>query len=125
MGEKRNQSCPKASDQSSIKLFLSNHIRLELFSAPKPVTAGKPKGTVELEDVRFHQCVRLSRFESERTIAFIPPDGDFELMSYRLTSHVKPLIWIDSVIERYEHSRVEFMVKVRFETDEAFYIAIN
>lgn len=35
--------------------------------------------TVDLEDIRFHQCVRLSRFETDRTISFIPPDGDFEL----------------------------------------------
>ena len=28
---------------------------------------------VELEDVKFHQCVRLARFENDRTISFIPP----------------------------------------------------
>ncbi len=44
-----------------------------------------------MEDVKFHQCVRLSRFESDRTISFIPPDGEFELMSYRLQSHVRIL----------------------------------
>ena len=43
---------------------------------------GKSK-SVELEDVKFHQCVRLSRFDNDRTISFIPPDGEFELMSYR------------------------------------------
>lgn len=48
-----------------------------------------PKGkSVELEDIRFHQCVRLSRFENDRTISFIPPDGEFELMSYRLNTQV-------------------------------------
>jgi len=73
---------------------------------------GKSK-SVELEDVKFHQCVRLSRFENDRTISFIPPDGEFELMSYRLNTHVKPLIWIESVIERHAHSRVEFMIKAR------------
>lgn len=26
------------------------------------------------------QCVKLSKFESERSISFIPPDGEFELM---------------------------------------------
>jgi hypothetical protein len=46
---------------------------------------------VELEDVKFHQCVRLSRFENDRTISFIPPDGEFELMSYRLNTHVNSL----------------------------------
>lgn len=73
---------------------------------------GKSK-SVELEDVKFHQCVRLSRFENDRTISFIPPDGEFELMSYRLNTHVKPLIWIESVIERHEHSRVEYMIKAK------------
>lgn len=94
---------------------------------------------MELEDVKFHQCVRLSRFDNDRTISFIPPDGDFELMSYRLSTQVrrgqarrrrlgadpragedspflclqvKPLIWIESVIEKFSHSRVEIMVKV-------------
>ena len=49
---------------------------------------------VEMEDIKFHQCVRLARFESDRTIAFIPPDGEFDLMTYRLATHVKPLIWV-------------------------------
>ena len=35
---------------------------------------------VELDDCRFHQCVRLNEFDSTRTISFIPPDGEFELM---------------------------------------------
>lgn len=52
-----------------------------------PNPGGKSK-SVELEDVKFHQCVRLSRFENDRTISFIPPDGEFELMSYRLNTHV-------------------------------------
>ena len=58
----------------------------ELFS----FTGSKSKA-VELEDVKFHQCVRLSRFENDRTISFIPPDGEFELMSYRLNTHVRHL----------------------------------
>lgn len=39
-------------------------------------------GAVELDDCRFHQCVRLHDFNSNRTISFIPPDGEFELMRY-------------------------------------------
>lgn len=48
-----------------------------------------------MEDVKFHQCVRLARFENDRTISFIPPDGEFELMSYRLSTPVKPLVWVE------------------------------
>ncbi|XP_064387154.1 AP-1 complex subunit mu-1-like [Halichondria panicea] len=68
---------------------------------------------VELEDVKFHQCVRLSRFDNDRTISFVPPDGEFELMSYRLNTQVKPLIWIESHIERHSHSRVEYLIKAK------------
>lgn len=77
------------------------------------ITGRDKSKTIEMEDVKFHQCVRLSRFENDRTISFIPPDGEFELMSYRLYTHVKPLIWIESVIEKYSHSRVEIMVKAK------------
>jgi len=68
---------------------------------------------VEMEDINFHQCVRLARFENDRTISFIPPDGDFELMSYRLNTQVKPLIWIEAVVEPHSHSRIEYMVKCK------------
>jgi hypothetical protein len=56
-----------------------------LFESTGRTSKGK---AVELEDVKFHQCVRLSRFENDRTISFIPPDGEFELMSYRLSNQV-------------------------------------
>ena len=86
-------------------------------SPPSFLTLLFPQGSknkaVELEDVKFHQCVRLSRFENDRTISFIPPDGDFELMSYRLNTQVKPLFWIEPFIEKFSHSRVEYMVKAK------------
>lgn len=70
---------------------------------------------VPLEDVRMHQCVRLSRFEQDRTISFVPPDGDFELLSYRFDArHAKPPIWVEAVIEHYRHSRIEYMLKVQY-----------
>ncbi|KAI8619413.1 Mu homology domain-containing protein [Chytriomyces sp. MP71] len=30
----------------------------------------------------FHPCVRYFRFEKERVVSFVPPDGDFKLMDY-------------------------------------------
>ena len=68
---------------------------------------------IEMEDVKFHQCVRLSRFENDRTISFIPPDGEFELMSYRLSTPVKPLIWVEASVESHRGSRVEYIVKCK------------
>lgn len=39
-----------------------------------------------LDDVSFHPCVRFKRWETERVLSFIPPDGNFRLMSYHVTS---------------------------------------
>lgn len=43
---------------------------------------------VAIDDLTFHQCVRLGSFDTSKTISFIPPDGDFELMKYRTTQDV-------------------------------------
>lgn len=39
-----------------------------------------------LDDVSFHPCVRFKRWETERILSFVPPDGNFRLMSYHVTS---------------------------------------
>ena len=58
--------------------------RVNVAAAPLQVlfeSQGRTKGkAVDLEDMKFHQCVRLARFENDRTISFIPPDGAFDLM---------------------------------------------
>ncbi|KZS96679.1 clathrin adaptor, mu subunit [Sistotremastrum niveocremeum HHB9708] len=100
-----------------MKCYLSGMPELRLGLNDKAMfesTGRTPHGkAVEMEDVKFHQCVRLSRFESDRTISFIPPDGEFELMSYRLSTPVKPLIWVEAAVESHKGSRVEYMVKVK------------
>lgn len=39
-----------------------------------------------LDDVSFHPCVRYRRWESERVLSFVPPDGRFRLLSYHIGS---------------------------------------
>jgi len=77
---------------------------------PRPQQS-RGKG-VEMEDIKFHQCVRLSRFENDRTISFIPPDGDFDLMVYRLNTAVRPLIWVEAQVEKHQ-SRIEYTIKAK------------
>ncbi|XBJ17762.1 hypothetical protein VPH35_009094 [Triticum aestivum] len=36
-----------------------------------------------INDVRFHPCVRFRPWESNQILSFVPPDGQFKLMSYR------------------------------------------
>lgn len=51
-------------------------------AASKGHAAGTTKRNagVEIDDCTFHRCVRLGKFDADRTITFIPPDGEFELM---------------------------------------------
>lgn len=95
------------SGMPELRLGLNDKV---MFETTGRATRGK---AVEMEDVKFHQCVRLSRFENDRTISFIPPDGEFELMSYRLNTQVKPLIWVECLVESHSGSRIEYMLKVR------------
>merc|ERR1719146_52247 len=90
------------SGMPELKLGLNDKLLFE--ATGRPVAKGK---SVEMEDIKFHQCVRLARFENDRTISFIPPDGEFELMSYRLNTTVKPLIWVEAVVEPHSH-RIEY-----------------
>lgn len=39
-----------------------------------------------IDDCSFHPCVRYSRFERDRVVSFVPPDGAFELMRYRVST---------------------------------------
>ncbi|XP_018570209.1 AP-3 complex subunit mu-2 [Anoplophora glabripennis] len=38
------------------------------------------------DDVSFHPCVRFKRWEAEKLLSFIPPDGNFRLISYHIGS---------------------------------------
>jgi len=99
-----------------MKSFLSGMPELKLGLNDKVLmdqTGRSGRRGGEMEDIRFHQCVRLNRFENDRTITFIPPDGDFDLMSYRLNTKVRPLIWVESVVDSHKGSRIEYMIKTR------------
>ncbi|KAF5206169.1 Ap-3 complex subunit mu [Thalictrum thalictroides] len=55
-----------------------------------------------LNDVRFHPCVRFRPWESHQILSFVPPDGLFKLMSYRVNKlkntpiYVKPQLSSDA-----------------------------
>lgn len=73
-------------------------------------TKGK---SVDLSDVKFHQCVRLSKFDNERVISFIPPDGEFELISYRLDIALRPLFMVEVFVDLRSMTKMEFQVKAK------------
>lgn len=68
--------------------------------------------SIELDDVQFHQCVKLGTFEKDRTISFVPPDGEFELLRYRTTSNVNLAFKVQPIINE-SKSRVEYRIQVK------------
>lgn len=102
----------------NIKSHLSGMPDLRLGLNDKGIFTGNNDATtdsgknIEMEDIKFHQCVRLSKFENEKLITFIPPDGEFTLMSYRLSSSqflMKPLILVNCKTKVHKHSRIEIL----------------
>lgn len=68
---------------------------------------------VTLDDVTFHQCVRLGKFETERMVTFVPPDGDFELMTYRSTESINLPFKLKSNIKEISRTRLEAEVMIK------------
>ena len=69
--------------------------------------------TVEMDDLKFHNCVDINKFESERVIEFIPPDGFFTLMNYRLNLKIKPLIWVEVDRKEITPTKMKYLVKAK------------
>ena len=69
--------------------------------------------SIEVDDLKFHQCVNKKKYENERIIEFIPPDGEFELMSYRLDMSIKPLISCKIEIKNHSETRIEYIAKAK------------
>jgi len=68
---------------------------------------------IEIDDITFHQCVKLGKFDSDRTINFIPPDGEFELMKYRTTENINLPFKILPIVKEIGRSRVEASITVK------------
>merc|ERR1740138_1390094 len=60
-----------------------------------------------IDDCSFHPCVRYNRFERDRVVSFVPPDGQFELMRYRVNTKTNvsaPIYITPSVIMSDKHN---------------------
>lgn len=83
------------------KLVMSNEVR----------SRGTDKG-IALDDYRFHQCVRLSKFDMDREITFTPPDGVFELMTYRITENIESPFKLIPNVKILGRNRLELSLQV-------------
>lgn len=100
------------------KFALNDKLNMDREAASgKQSAEDKKRRTVEIDDCTFHRCVRLGKFDSERTITFIPPDGEFELMRYRVSDNIKLPFRLIPAIQEEGKSKVTFNVKVTAQFD--------
>ena len=99
-----------------MKSYLTGMPRVTVGLNDKVVLQSLGKDTtnsIEMDDLKFHQCVNKKKYDNERIIEFIPPDGEFELMSYRLDMQIKPLISCKVEIKNHSETRIEYIVKAK------------
>ncbi|KAK4538966.1 hypothetical protein RGQ29_032100 [Quercus rubra] len=97
------------------KFGLNDKLVLDRRNAARNVSTvdGPENPAVELDDCQFHQCVKLGKFDNDRTISFIPPDGEFELMRYRSTTNINVPFKVHPIIEEIGKTRVEYTIQVK------------
>lgn len=96
---------------SECKFGMNDKVVMEKENKANP----KKKGTsgIVIDDVTFHRCVKLGQFDHDRTINFIPPDGEFELMKYRITENVNLPFRVIPVITEHGRARIEYEIKIK------------
>ncbi|XP_038399996.1 LOW QUALITY PROTEIN: AP-2 complex subunit mu-like [Canis lupus familiaris] len=112
------------SDRVVIKSYLSGMPECKFGMNDKIVIEKQGKGTADetskngkqsiaIDDCTFHQCVRLRKFDSERSISFIPPDGEFELMRYRTTKDIILPFRVIPVVRELGRTKLEVKVVIK------------
>ncbi|ORY01004.1 clathrin adaptor, mu subunit [Basidiobolus meristosporus CBS 931.73] len=95
------------------KFGLNDKILLDKESHSRGGSTPRRANSVAIDDYQFHQCVKLGKFNSDRSISFIPPDGEFELMRYRTTENVNLPFKVHPVVNEMGKTRVEYKIQVK------------
>ncbi len=71
-----------------------------------------------LEDVALHRCIRINRFLKEKVVSFVPPDGKFTLLTYRVRENIRTPVYVRPTFHWFKTS-AKFTVQagLKFEAD--------
>ena len=70
--------------QGSPEIRLALNENLQIGKNPNSTYA-----SVTLDDCNFNDCANLSEFESDQTLSYIPPDREFDVLSYQMTGEFR------------------------------------
>lgn len=105
-----------------MKSFLSGNPELRLaLNEDLVIGKGTAYGSVVLDDCIFHECVHLDEFESSRTLHFLPPDGEFAVLNYRVTTDFRVPFKIYPVIEESGQYKLDVVLTIRSEIPDGNY----
>eukprot|EP01084_Bolivina_argentea_P299760 516740_1 len=88
----------------------------------KSKTSTKGSSYIHLNDIKLHRCVRLGQFDEDRSILFVPPDGDFELMRYSVSNLNLPFHVYANIVERGSPTtRIVYDIKLESKFNSSMY----
>ena len=76
---------------------------------------GNRYGSVCVDDMNFNDCINMSEWEHTRTLSFIPPDGEFLVLNYRMTGEFSTPFRIFPSIEETGPNKIEITCLIRAE----------
>ncbi|CAK9291885.1 unnamed protein product [Gordionus sp. m RMFG-2023] len=82
-------------------------------SSTDDISKSSNKTAIAIDDCQFHQCVKLTKFETEHSISFIPPDGEFELMRYRTTKDISLPFRVIPLVKEIGRNKMEVKVAIK------------
>eukprot|EP01104_Vermistella_antarctica_P018190 TRINITY_DN6656_c0_g1_i1.p1 TRINITY_DN6656_c0_g1~~TRINITY_DN6656_c0_g1_i1.p1 ORF type:complete len:440 (-),score=120.98 TRINITY_DN6656_c0_g1_i1:91-1410(-) len=83
--------------------------------------AGGGYSRVMLDDINFHECVKLQDFETDRSVSFFPPDGDFCLLNYRISEDFSVPFRLFPFIEEMDAHRCDVVIKIQADIPDKTY----
>eukprot|EP00127_Corallochytrium_limacisporum_P003442 Clim_evm70s149 gene=Clim_evmTU70s149 len=95
------------------KVLMDPEVVAAAQAAGVPLPKQKGKKQIAIDDYTFHQCVKLGKFSSDRTISFVPVDGEFELMRYRITQNIHIPFKIVPLVKEIGKTRLEITVVLK------------
>ncbi|OQV18772.1 AP-2 complex subunit mu [Hypsibius exemplaris] len=95
------------------KFGINDKIVMDSKNKPGTEELNKNRSAIAIDDCQFHQCVKLSKFETEHAISFIPPDGEFELMRYRTTKDISLPFRVIPLVREVGRTKMEVKVVIK------------
>lgn len=100
------------SGMPELSFGLNDRLRLEKEARMKDKVRSSASG-IAIDDVTFHRCVKLAQFDVDRTVSFIPPDGEFEMMRYRITKNITLPFIVTPIVTEHGRTRVVYDIKIK------------